>query len=112
MELEQAKQILNENGYILKEAENLKFSDEIRKLGFKFKEYGHKGLYQIIARKNGKLCEICRYTSFSFPKCKLWQVEMDDNFNGHSTNVVEFNGQNPDEILDAIEYVKDKFNEL
>ena len=64
MKLEQAKQILNENGYILKEAENLRFMDEIENLGFDFHEYGHKGLYQITGRKNGKLCEICRYDCF------------------------------------------------
>ena len=112
MKLEEAKQILNENGYFLKENEDLSFTDEIRKLGFKFREYGHKGLYQITGTKNGKLCEICRFTDYTFPKCKLWQVEMDNNFNGHSVNVLEFNAKNPDELLDAIEYVKDRYNEL
>ena len=68
MKLEEAKQVLNENGYILKEAETLRFMDEIEKLGFKFREYGHKGLYQITGRKNGKLCEICRYD------CPIWAL--------------------------------------
>ena len=112
MELKEAKQILNEKGYILEENETLDFTDEIRKLGFKFREYGHKGLYQITATKDGKLGEICRFTDYTYPQCKLWQVEMDKNFNGHSVNVLEFNAENPDELLDAIEYVKDRYNEL
>ena len=57
MKFLEAKQILNENGYILKEAENLRFMDEIENLGFDFKEYGHKGLYLITGRKDGKLVE-------------------------------------------------------
>lgn len=112
MKLEQAKQILNENGYILKEAENLRFIDEIKNLGFDFHEYGHKGLYQITGRKNGKLCEICRYDCFRWPECELWQVEYDEKYNGHSTNKLTFNGQDQDEVFSAIEYVKDRYNEL
>ena len=112
MELKEAKEILNENGYILKEAENLNFIYEIKNLGFDFREYGHKGLYQITGKKNGKLCEICRYDCFRWPECELWQVEMDKNFNGHSINKLTFNGQDEDEVFSAIEYVKDRYNEL
>ncbi len=112
MKLEQAKQILNENGYFLTENENLNFTDELDELGFKLRGYGHKGLYQITATKNGKLVEVCRFTDYTYPKCKLWQVEMDKNFNGHSVNVLEFDAKNPDELQDAIEYVKDRYNEL
>ena len=112
MKLKEAKEILNENGYILKEAENLRFMDEIENLGFNFREYGHKGLYQITGRKNGKLCEICRYDCFRWPECELWQVEYDEKLNGHSTNKLTFNGQDEDEVFSAIEYVKDRYNEL
>ena len=112
MKLEEAKEFLNEHGYILKEAENLRFMDEIEKLGFDFHEYGHKGLYQITGKKDGKLCEICRYDCFSWPECELWQVEYDEKYNGHSTNKLTFNGQDADEVYYAIEYVKDRYNEL